>query len=307
MEIENFARPLNEKDLIKDFLSVVLRINKVSDTLVNKIRLSEIDLISFGKQPSTLTSQINWHLSYKNKVAKRWELRKRIVKELFTMQRQENDDKIKLGNGGARSRTIQKNGQAYIVIGLPASGKSGIANIIANKTGSIILDSDFAKRKLPEYKTTPAGASLVHTESDYLIYGINNDVKDRPDDFISLSELCTNEKINIVIPKIGQDHQKILTLAKFYKDLFGYEVHLVSICLDRMEATRRAVNRFKKSSRYVPLSLIFDGFSNEPLLNYYRLKNFYPNEFNSFGKISTINQTSEVMESSSSSLVKMFK
>jgi hypothetical protein len=62
---------------------------------------------------------------------------------------------------------------------------------------------------------------------------------------------------------------------------------LVLVSLDWQKSTIRAVKRFKKTGRYVPLGLIFDGYSNEPILSYYRIKNNYSHLFESIGKIST--------------------
>ena len=61
--------------------------------------------------------------------------------------------------------------QAFVLIGLPASGKSSIAVDIADKYGALLLDSDLAKRKLPEYKVYPWGASLVNAESSLIVFG----------------------------------------------------------------------------------------------------------------------------------------
>lgn len=73
----------------------------------------------------------------------RWNLRKLIVEELFTNERLDDDDGIKLGEGGALPMSgIQAEGKAFIVTGLPASGKSGISNRIAEDTHSLIVDSD---------------------------------------------------------------------------------------------------------------------------------------------------------------------
>jgi hypothetical protein len=58
------------------------------------------------------------------------------------------------------------------------------------------------------------------------------------------------------------------------------------VSLDRKNATVRAINRFKLTNRYVPLSLIYDVYANEPILTYYRIKTFHDFEFKSIGKIS---------------------
>ena len=85
-----------------------------------------------------------------------------------------DDDKIKLGVGGCLPLPdghLNNDKQFYIVIGLPASGKSSISAKIADATGSAVLDSDFAKRKLPEFREKDNGASLVHKESQVIVMG----------------------------------------------------------------------------------------------------------------------------------------
>jgi hypothetical protein len=283
-----YSRKLDNLDLIEHFLSVVLKYENSNDTsLLNKIKSSEAELKNYDETSFTLTSTTHRHRSFLTPT-QRWALRNQIVKELIGLNRVMDDEHISLGIGGSIPNTdIKKDKQAYIVIGLPASGKSDIADKIADEFGAVILDSDYAKRKLPEFKDNPAGATLVHDESDALIFGY--DKKDKPDDFKSLIEICNLNSFNVVIPKIGHDYNSINNLAKGLK-LFGYQTHLVLVSLDRRKATKRAVNRFIKTNRYVPLSLIFDGYGNDPILTFYRLKDNILIEksfIDTFGKIST--------------------
>ncbi len=50
-------------------------------------------------------------------------LRKKIVEELFTLPLLNDDDRIKSGRGGARPPNLNSERKAFILIGLPASGK----------------------------------------------------------------------------------------------------------------------------------------------------------------------------------------
>lgn len=64
----------------------------------------------------------------------RVKLRKQIFDELKSKKRLDDDEKITLGKGGAIPKTpLQKNRQAFYVIGLPASGKSEISSIQEQK------------------------------------------------------------------------------------------------------------------------------------------------------------------------------
>lgn len=286
--IHPYSRKLDNIDLISHFLSVVVKHDSSNESaLLNKIKSGEAELKNYDDSSSTLSSTAHRDRKYLN-TGERWDLRKQIVTELSGQKRESDDENICLGKGGSMPNCdLKKDSQAYIVIGLPASGKSSIADKIADNYGAVILDSDYAKRKLPEFKDNPAGASLVHEESDVLIFGY--DKKDKPDEFKSLIEICSVNQYNIVIPKIGHDHKSINNLARGLK-LFGYTTHLILVSLDRRLATKRAVNRFLKTGRYVPLSLIFDGYGNDPILSFYRLKdNILIDEsfIDTFGKLST--------------------
>lgn len=230
---------------------------------------------------------------------------------MLTLERLDDDDNTCLGLGGSLPKSqICNEKKAIIVIGLPASGKSTIANEIADQYGAIILDSDFAKRKIPEFSGNPAGASLVHEESDFLVFGAN--LENIPSDFKCLFEECIRSDMNIVIPKIGHNEHKINKLSNALIKL-NYEVHLVCVSLDRKLATQRAINRFLKSDRYVPLSLIFDGYGNDCILTFYRLKDqigIKDVAIKTFGKLSTnvpINHKPIILYADNESPVNIFK
>lgn len=210
----------------------------------------------------------------------RTRLREQIVNELLSKTRLDDDDDICLGKGGALPLGgIRDDRKAFILIGLPASGKSSIACRIADHFGAVILDADFAKRKLPEYARYPFGASLVHEESSKIIL---NPVPEIP----SLTVAAVNAGYNILLPKIGQDVNAIRDLAAF---LYGkeYEVHLTLVSLLRQKATVRAIHRYHKTKRYVPIGLIFDGYGNDPCLTYYLIKNKLYDFISTYGAIST--------------------
>jgi hypothetical protein len=101
----------------------------------------------------------------------------------------DSDDHIKLGKGGAVPQNLMRSKDACVLIGLPASGKSTIARRFATEYGAIILDSDFAKRKLPEFPNYPWGASIVHEESAKIIFG------EEEDGFASLFAKASNKTL----------------------------------------------------------------------------------------------------------------
>lgn len=289
----NYCRPLIDNVQTKEFVIGVLGLedkNEIS-IAVGKITKAEMHLSSI-KNKCTFSSDSYRNTSFADEID-RIELRTQIFEELIRKKRLDNDDEIKKGEGGALPRSdLKSEKKAVIITGLPASGKSTIASKVADNIGAIILDSDFAKRKFPEFEDE-FGASLVHEESSAVIFG---DEKNRIK--YNVKEYCISEGYNVVIPKIGHDKKSILDLAKYFKD-FGYSVHLILVSLDRREATIRAYKRFIKTKRYVPLAIIFDVYANDPILTYYRIKN--EECFDSYSKVSTKDVTPLLIEKSENS------
>ncbi|SDD80592.1 Zeta toxin [Algoriphagus faecimaris] len=283
-----FSRRLDDSDLIEHFLVKVLEFNpKNIEEVITEIKNGEFQIKSIPDEDCTLWSTKHRKRKFKENTL-RWDLRLQIIKELFEQRRLKKDDEIVLGNGGALPNIdLKSEKKAIVLTGLPASGKSSIANGLADKLGAIILDSDFAKRKLPEFEDGPGSASLVHEESDLLIFG-SNQIK-TPEGFKPLFQLANESGYNLVIPKIGYKFSGVVQLGEILKSL-EYETHLICVNLDRRKATIRAIHRFMDSGRYVPLGLIFDGYANDPLGTYFLIKDGIDLEkipYESFGLIST--------------------
>ncbi|MDN5753627.1 MAG: ATP-binding protein [Nitrosospira sp.] len=274
------GRPLSDALAIETFLTDIgISFRSTQVKLIYEAELA----LGTGQKP-TFSHRENRNPAYREEV-KRGELRQRIVEELFTVKRLPNDDKIKLGYGGALpiAKDPVNEKQAFFVLGLPGSGKSTVVNKISEQYGAVVIDSDYAKRKLPEYDRMPGPANLVHEESVHVSFNGPN----------SLFTKCLAEGYNIVIPKVGSRVSELSELRDVLKEV-GYKNHITLIELDRFEATKRAFNRFLKTKRYVPLGLIFDVYANDPLLAYYKHKM----EWDSWGAISTSGVTPEQLEKS---------
>jgi hypothetical protein len=277
----NFARPLHTNDLAFDFLSraLGLGIEEAGDAALEVMGAES--LLHTVRLESTLESAANRHSRFKTDES-RVTLRRAIFDDLISLERLDDDENIKLKEGGARPHSqIRDDKQAIILIGLPASGKSFLASQIAELYGAYIIDSDYAKRKFPEFKHT-FGAPIVHEESSLVTFGSEDPIY--ADEFC-LYEFCITKGFNMVIPKIGSSHRGIRKMRDALISK-GYDVHLVLVSLDRQEACRRVLNRFLNTKRYVPLGHVFDGYGNEPVLTYYRTKN--DEEWTSVGKLSTL-------------------
>lgn len=280
--MHSYIRKINDKKQAAHFLKNVLGVIDFTSNN-DQAHLSDIVSIELGlsgiQDKSTLFCDNYRNPLYADK-KERKALCEQIFTELTTLPLLDDDDKIKLGCGGALPNTsLALNKTAYYIIGLPASGKSGIATKLANSNKSLILDSDFAKRKFPEFNDD-YGASLTHDESSAIIFG--NPVYDGN----NLFEWAIKQSANMVIPKIGNKKDKVISFVELLHK-FKYDVHLILVRLDRLKSAQRAYYRFVDTHRYVPLSMIFDEYANEPTIVYYDLKTFHKKLFKSFTMIST--------------------
>ena len=151
--------------------------------------------------------------------------------------------------------------KAVIAIGLPASGKSHFAEKIAKKIGASIVDSDDAKKILPEYGDG-LGANAVAVESSSLF-------KDVLESQIELGN-------NIVIPKVGgtSKMKSIISTIDNLRNNYGYDVDVILVDADFNNSITRVLNRFVETGRYIPSSYLID-VENTPRDTYNNLKNEY--------------------------------
>jgi len=141
------------------------------------------------------------------------------------------DDGLDLPQG----QYINQNKRAAIVLGPPAAGKSTLANPIARKMNAAIIDSDEAKKLLPEYEGG-IGANAVHEES--------SDIAER------VLNLALEFGDNVVIPKVGGSPGSIEELIKKLKEK-GYSVDLVDMSVTYNNARSRMFMRFVKTGRLI--------------------------------------------------------
>lgn len=145
-----------------------------------------------------------------------------------------------------------KSGEQPIAIftgGSPASGKSSFikkkADYLQNKD-IFHLDADEIRSKLPEYEGWNADAT--HTETQDIVNGILEKIG---------SEECRYDLI----------YDGTMNKAKKYFDLInkvralGYKIYIIFMEIPYAEAITRALLRYKRSGRFVPLEVIDDFFS----------------------------------------------
>ena len=259
-----YNRLLTVRSDVESFVYNVLDIfeNAAFMSAVGKIMTVEMQLNYFNAH-QTLNDDTYRVDEYKSS-RQREALRKRIHDELIGQVRPDKDDEIRLGYGGAlpRSGHVDCDKKLFYTIGLPASGKSGISNTLSDAENAVIIDSDMAKRKLPEYYDVDGGASLVNKESSAIVMEYERQ---------NLFASCVEKGYNLIVPKIGNYIKEVIGFFEYMKREKGYSIFLVLIELDRLKATRRAFKRFLETGRYVPLSLIFDSYANDPTLTYFKI------------------------------------
>lgn len=165
------CRNLSTDIVVEHFVDNILQIEDLQQKkeAINKITAAERNMKEYSSVP-TLTHEDNRDFQYRNN-KDREKLKHQIFTELCDKKRLKNDDRIKLGSGGAKPITkVKAERKVFYLIGPPASGKSTIANNIADFAGAYILDPDYAKRKLPEYDNQIGAATLVHEKSDALVF-----------------------------------------------------------------------------------------------------------------------------------------
>lgn len=152
---------------------------------------------------------------------------------------------------------IRREKRLDIVIGLPASGKSSaLVEPISEMYHSRIIDSDEAKKLLPEYNDG-WGAGIVHKESQL--------IADR-----QFKAAVLNGE-NITYPRVGGDCDELTDIIAAVKKQ-GYSVYIHFNELDRNKALGRMINRFLETGRYIKPELV-TKYGNGISATYETLKN----------------------------------
>lgn len=158
-----------------------------------------------------------------------------------------------------------------LILGLPASGKSTIANPIIAAHGSLLIDSDAAKELLPEFDNG-RGATVVHEESSEISTAVLEKAIENGD--------------NIVIPIIGAKESSVRKRTDLL-EAAGYEVNIHYVDLPIEESISRNVTRYYEDGRLVdprrtievegkPLEVFLSLEENGGFNGYQAYDNFVP-------------------------------
>jgi predicted ABC-type ATPase len=130
-----------------------------------------------------------------------------------------------------------KNRRVDILIGLPAAGKSTIAEDLLKEHGALLVDADKAKEMLPEWKGGK-GSTEVHVEGSRIA---QRQVLPR----------AMEAGDNIVFPTLGRFEDKLKAKIDGFTET-GYEVHLHYVDVPYTVAKQRAKDRFDRGGQFVP-------------------------------------------------------
>ena len=144
---------------------------------------------------------------------------------------------------------VRNERRADIIIGLPASGKSSaLVDPISSRHGSMLIDSDEAKKLIPEFDDG-FGAGYVHEESKLVVGQVIDDT--------------TNQGRNIVLPIVGSDYEKLKKQIDMLRQK-GYTVHIHMADIDPNIAAGRNMRRFAETGRFVDLAVTSFKYGNKP-------------------------------------------
>lgn len=147
---------------------------------------------------------------------------------------------------------IAQERRADIVIGAPAAGKSSVlVDPLSEQHKSRVIDSDDAKKLLPEYDEGK-GAGNVHRESSMIR------------DVLKQRAIARGE--NIVWPTVGDKLDKLLSSIQEFRDN-GYSVYLHLNELSASKATGRALGRYLSEGRFVDPEIVLK-VGDKPTQNY---------------------------------------
>ena len=161
---------------------------------------------------------------------------------------------------------VKQEKQARILLGPPAAGKSTSAEEIARSEGYAIVDSDDAKKVIPEFDSG-IGAAAVHEESGKISENVLLEMLKRGD--------------NVLIPNVGAKPGSIEKRIKLLQSQ-GYSVTVDLVDVSEDEAARRMASRALRSGRHIASSY-FASIGDGPQRTYEHLKANYADV--GFGRI----------------------
>lgn len=140
------------------------------------------------------------------------------------------------GSKDLEGKGIKHEKRLDLIVGVPAAGKSSaLAEPISEMYSSRMIDSDEAKKRIPEYHNG-YGASLVHEESQKITE--------------KHFEIALSKGENLVYQRVGSNYnemERIISQAKGY----GYSVYVHYNELEKNKALGRMLERYLTTGRFL--------------------------------------------------------
>jgi N12 class adenine-specific DNA methylase/predicted kinase len=128
--------------------------------------------------------------------------------------------------------------KAYIVIGLPGSGKGTVSTVLRDRARAVHVTCDDCKLMIPEYQGG-FNSMGVHEESSEMS--------------ASVVDQLLVDGTNVILEKVGSSDHSIAKAARQFREE-GYTVALVYADVPRAVAMERAIKRYRRTGRIVPLA-----------------------------------------------------
>ena len=245
----------------QEFVSYVKKIIDNAKVLVGEPRTKALKEAGEESGSSSITDE-EFNKAQKQMLAQDRILRKWVDANGDAKKHNENNsrrmsfERRVLGSYYNEGRGYARDKQAYLILGLPAAGKSSLAEPLSKQKQALIVDSDEFKKRLPEFENG-AGANYVHEESADMANALMN--------------RAIEDGTNIVYPVVGKTPKSLQEKIDKLKD-GGYDIHLAYVDLPMKKATTRAVNRYILEGRLVGLDYI-SGIGDKALVNFNDFKN----------------------------------
>jgi adenylate kinase family enzyme len=197
-------------------------------------------------------------------------------------------------------RKARQEGKAYIIVGISGGGKSSIARSLGKDIKALIIDHDNIKDEIPEFShdmRIPGIMSkkikfpdLVHPES----LEIQNKI---------LAKAAANYD-NVIVHISGRREQEIMDIRQIFKHKGYKEINLIAIDVDREEATRRTVQRFIRTGRFLDPMFVYKRFLVNflkpeegllPIVNFNKLKDSF-DHFTRYSNMVEMGEKPQVIE-----------
>lgn len=136
----------------------------------------------------------------------------------------------------AYAGTVKAGHEYHLMFGLPASGKSTIADRLSQAAQARIMDSDYVKEQIPEFDGG-WGAAAVHKESKKVMS-------------VAMIQALSSGA-NVIVPRIGTPPDEMLHMLKQARSQ-GYKCYAHYVDLSPEKAMGRLIGRYLSTGRYIP-------------------------------------------------------